>query len=81
MVFKDFLDYFADLLRLKISYTKTNKVWIRSKKFSSDVFLHTRWKLLKHLNNSTFDLLGIKFSVTLDEISTLPIGLNCQKLK
>lgn len=65
------LDYFADLSGLKINYIKTKMVWIRSKKFSRDVFHHTRWKL--NWNNSTFDLLGIKFSVTLtlDEIYSL----------
>lgn len=63
------LDYFADLSGLKINYTKTKMVWIGSEKFSRNVFHHTRWKL--NWNNSTFYLLGIKFSVTLDEMSSL----------
>lgn len=63
------LDYFAHLSGLKINYTKTKMVWIGSKKFSREVFHHTRWKL--NWNNSTFDLLGIKFSVTLDEMSSI----------
>lgn len=44
-------------------------VWIGSKKFSKDVFHHSRWKLT--WNNTTFDLLGIKFSVNLHEMPEL----------
>lgn len=44
-------------------------VWIRIKNFSREVFHHTRWKL--NWNNPTYDLLGIKFSVTLDKMSSL----------
>lgn len=44
-------------------------VWFGNKTFSRDVFHQTRWKL--KWNNLTFDLLGIKFSVTLDEMFSL----------
>lgn len=44
-------------------------VWIGSKKLSKDVFHHTRWKL--DWNNTAFDLLGIKFSINLEEMSEL----------
>lgn len=40
-----------------------------STKFSRDVFHRTKWKL--NMNNSTFDLLEMKFFVTLDDISSL----------
>lgn len=62
-------DYFAALLGLKINYKKTKMVWIGIKNFSREVFHHTRWKL--NWNNPTYDLLGIKFSVTLDKMSSL----------
>lgn len=55
------LDYFADLSGLKINYTKTKMV-LHVALAVRNVFHHTRWKL--NWNNSTFDLLGIKFSVT-----------------
>lgn len=63
------LDFFAQVSGLKINFTKTKMVWIGSKKFSKDVFHHSRWKL--SWNNLNFELLGIKFSVKLDEMEEL----------
>lgn len=60
---------FASISGLRINFTKTKMVWIGSKKFSKDVFHHSRWKLT--WNNTTFDLLGIKFSVNLQEMPEL----------
>ena len=44
-------------------------VWIGCKKFSNEVLHHSRWKL--SWDNCIFDLLGIKFSVNLEEIEDL----------
>lgn len=63
------LDMFASISGLIINFTKTKMVWIGSNKFSKDVFHHSRWKLT--WNNTTFDLLGIKFSVNLQEMPEL----------
>lgn len=63
------LDYFACISGLKINFSKTKMIWIGSKKISKEVFHHSRWKL--HWNNPTFDLLGIKFSVNLNEMVEL----------
>lgn len=74
-----FLDYFADLLIQKINYIKTRMIWIGSKKLSRDVIHHTRWKL--NWCNSTFDLLGIIFSVTLDDMSSLNYDSKLSEIK
>lgn len=63
------LDNLANNSGLRINFTKTKMVWIGSKKISKDVFHHSRWKLT--WNNTTFDLLGIKFSVNLHEMPEL----------
>ena len=44
-------------------------VWIGGKKFSKKVFHHSLWKL--SWDNCIFDLLGIKFSVNLEEMEDL----------
>lgn len=54
---------------LKTNFTKTKMVCIGSKTFSEIVFNHPRWKLI--WNNFNFELLCIKFSVTLDEMEDL----------
>ena len=46
------LDYFANLSGLKINIQKTKMIWIGSKKFSKDVYHHSRWKL--DWNSTTF---------------------------
>lgn len=63
------LDYFAEISRRKINFSKTKLIWIGSKKFSKNVYHHTRWKF--NWEETTFDLLGIKFSVNLDEMIDL----------
>ena len=63
------LDYFACISGLRINFSKTKMVWIGSKKFSKEVFHHTRWKL--DWESSNFDLLGIKFSTNLPEMIDL----------
>ena len=59
------LDYFTIIAGLKINILKHKMVWIGSKKFSKEVFHHTRWKL--YWNNRKFDLLGIKLCTDLHE--------------
>ena len=44
-------------------------IWIGSKKFSKDVFHHSRWKL--NWNKTNFEMLGIKFSVNLWEMTDI----------
>ena len=63
------LDFFQNISGPKINFQKTEMVWIGSKKFSSEVFHHTRWKL--DWNNSYFDILGVKFSINLTEMIDL----------
>ena len=63
------LDFFENISGLKINFQKTKMVWIGSKKISSEVFHHTRWKL--DWNNSYFDILGVKFSINLTEMIDL----------
>ena len=41
----DPIDFFSNLSGLKINSSKTKIVWIGSKKISSEVFHHSRWKL------------------------------------
>lgn len=63
------LDFFENISGLKINFQKTKMIWIGSKQYSKDLYHHTRWKL--DWNNTTFDLLGIKFSISLEEMSEL----------
>lgn len=54
-------------------------VWIGSKKFSKETFHHSRWKL--DWNNTNFDLLGIKFSVNLDDMINLNYNVKLDNIK
>ena len=63
------LDYFASISGLGIIFSKTKLVWIGSKKFSKQIFHHTRWKIDRESSN--FDLLWIKFSIHLQEMIDL----------
>jgi hypothetical protein len=63
------LDYYAHISGLKINYSKSKVIWIGKKKFSKDVYHHTRWKL--EWGATTFTLLGINFSVNLEQIIEL----------
>ena len=65
----DTLEFYAQLSGLKINSSKTKIIWIGSKKFSSQVFHHDRWKL--DWGSSEFNLLGINFSVDLSKIVDL----------
>ena len=58
------LDYYSEISGLKINYTKSKAIWIGSKKYSKDIYHHTRWKLDWGANQ--FMLLGINFTLNLD---------------
>ena len=73
------LDYFAILSGLKINFQKTKMIWIGSKKFSKDVYHHSRWKF--EWNNTNFDLLGIKFSVDLNNMIDLNYSPKLNEIK
>ena len=64
----DTLDTFEKLSGLKINSEKTNIVWIGSKKYSHEVFHH---RLKFNWGTTTFNLLGILFSVDLVAIPKL----------
>jgi hypothetical protein len=63
------LEFFSRLSGLKINTSKTKIIWIGSRKFSSDVYHHPRWKL--DWGSTSFTLLGMVFSVDLDQIVNL----------
>ena len=63
------LDFFANISGLKINFSKTKMIWIGSKKFSKEVFHHSRWKL--DWQSTKFELLGVNFSLNLDEMLDL----------
>lgn len=73
------LDYYAGVSGLKINYTKTKVIWIGSKKFSSEVFHRDKWKLEWGVTN--FKLLGINFSVNLDQITDQNYDLKIREIK
>lgn len=62
------LQLYADISGLKINLDKTNVIWIGSKKHSQDSIC-VKWGL--KWGSSTFTLLGIKFSVDLEEMIIL----------
>jgi hypothetical protein len=49
-----------------------------SKKFSDQVFHHTRWKL--KWGSTTFNSLGINFSVDLEEMEEINFGVQIPKM-
>ena len=59
------LHYYAELSGLRLNYSKTNVIWLGSKKFSKQVF-HYRYKL--QWGATKFCLLGIKFNTNLKEM-------------
>jgi hypothetical protein len=63
---------------LRINSSKTKIVWISSKKISDQVFHHTSWKL--DWGSTTFNLLGINFSVDLSEIEDINFGIQIPKI-
>jgi exonuclease III len=60
------LELYANVSGLKINYSKSKIIWIGSKKYSKDVFHHPKWKL--EWGTETFSLLGVHFSVNIDQI-------------
>ena len=74
------IEFFSSFSGLKINTSKTKIVWIGSKKFSDQVFHHTRsrWKL--DWGSTTFTLLGINFSVNLCEITDMNYGIQIPKV-
>ena len=60
------LDFFACISGLKINFDKTKIIWIGSKKFSMEVFHHSRWKF--DSVHTKFDLLRVKFLINLDDM-------------
>ena len=75
----DTINYFSTFSGLKINSSKTKIVWIGSKKFSKEVDHHARWKL--EWGCSTFNLLGIEFSVDLKQIVDLNYNIQVPKIK
>ena len=69
---------FSSFSCMKINSSKTKIVWIGSKKFSDQVFHHTRWKL--DWGSTTFSLLGINFFVNLSEITDRNNGIQIPKV-
>ena len=74
----DELDKFAKISGLKINLTKTQIIWIGSKKYSTDTFLHQH-KL--QWGKEKFTLLGIEFCVNLHQIPKLNFDKKLTKLK
>lgn len=74
----DTLEFFSKFSGLKINSSKTKVVWIGSRKFSDQVFHHTRWKL--NWGCTTFNLLGIEFCVELDKITELNYNIQLPKI-
>lgn len=62
------LQFYAEISGLKINLEKTNVIWIGSKKHSQDKIC-VKWGL--KWGSSTFKLLGITFSVDLDQMIVL----------
>ena len=61
-----------------VNSAKTKIIWFGSKKFSSEVFHHSRWKL--DWGATEFVLLGIHFSVDLDKIPDLNNDIQVPKI-
>ena len=75
----DTLYLFYKLSGLKINSLKTKVVWIGSKKFSNQVFHHSRWKL--EWGSTNFNLLGVEFSVEIGKIPELNYNKQIPKIK
>ena len=75
----DTLYLFYKLSGLKIKSLKTKVVWIGSKKFSNQVFHHSRWKL--EWGSTNFNLLGVEFSVEIGKIPELNYNKQIPKIK
>ncbi|KAK6171730.1 hypothetical protein SNE40_018168 [Patella caerulea] len=75
----DTLDQFASISGLKINSFKTKIVWIGSKKYSNQVYHHDKWKL--NWGSTSFSLLGIDFSIELNNIVTLNLDKQLIKIR
>ena len=75
----DTLELYAKISGLNINSSKTKIIWIGSKKFSKEVYHHTRWKL--QWGATQFSLLGIEFSVNLDEMVSINYNSQLPKIK
>ena len=63
------LDLYANVSGLHINYSKSQVIWIGRKKYSKEVFHHVRWKL--KWGADTFEMLGIKFSSDMKQITKI----------
>lgn len=72
------LELFSKISGLQVNSSKTKIVWFGSKKFSSEVFHHSRWKL--DWGATEFVLLGIHFSVDLEKIPDLNYDIQIPKI-
>ena len=75
----DTIEYFSKFSGLKINALKTKIVWIGSKRFSKEVFHHSRWKL--DWGATSFNLLGIHFTTDLEDIVDINYNLQLPKIK
>ena len=74
----DELNYFGKLSGLKINFSKTQVIWIGSKKFSNDT-LCNNYNL--HWGNTQFNYLGIEYDVDLNKIIKLNYDKKLVKIK
>ena len=72
------LQLFADISGLKMNLDKTRVVWIGKKKFSQDTMC-VKWGL--EWGSSRFNLLGIKYSVDLQEMENLNYGTKLKEVE
>lgn len=72
------LYFFSKISGLRINYSKTQLVWIGSKKYSAEK-LCSKWNL--HWGNSSFNLLGVEFNVDLQKIIRMNYDKKLVKLK
>ena len=63
------LQKYAELSGLKINIDKTKVVWIGQKRYSSDTMC-VKWGM--EWGSTKFTLLGLHFSVNIDEIEIYP---------
>ena len=74
----DTLELFSKISRESVKISKTKIIWFGSKKFSTEVFHHSTWKL--DWGATEFVLLGIHISVDLDKISDLDYDIQNSKI-
>ena len=72
------LEFFKNISGLKVNFSKTQVIWIGSKKYSQDS-IKTKWKLKWEVNR--FKLLGIQFDMDLNKMITINYKDILDKLK